>query len=94
MGKENLILLSSVGSLMNTLTGMIYPSPINLDLDDYKEDVTTGTHVQDCDVEWFENLDDDDLLVVADYYETKCKWNLDMWIGGLFPESDFKKGRI
>jgi len=82
--EEDYIPLESVGCVIHKESGKVYPSTFN----------DEGMWIMEHDIEWFESLDDTDVKVVAEIMERKTGWVIDSWIGGKYPESKFKKGRI
>ena len=55
------IYLSSVGSAFNYKTLMVYPVMI-----DGKIDLNCGTHIDECEDEWYQKLDGDDTAEIKD----------------------------
>ena len=54
-----LAILSSVGSLMDFQSLMVYPQMLN-----EQPDRACGVHIDDCDGEWFAALSDSDRKIV------------------------------
>ena len=82
--QQQVVPLFSVGSLFDIVKGIVYPDSKVMNTDHFE---TTGTPIVDCDIEWFENLDDDDMKIVAIYYETNIGMELDDWLNDEFPNS-------
>ena len=60
-----IVILNSVGCVLNDETGMVFPL-FNDGTFDVSDDAT-AVHLSDCNEEFFENLDADDSKVVAFY---------------------------
>jgi hypothetical protein len=59
-----IIVLNSVGCLLNDETGMVYPMTHD---GTYDADNAVGTVLQECDEEWFDALNEADRNVVVFY---------------------------
>ena len=55
MKTERYVELNSVGSIIDTKTGMVYPQN-----NDGTPDLYCGGYVADCDIEWLEAISDED----------------------------------
>ena len=73
---KGLIELESVGSCIDTKTGMIYPMYA-----DGTHDEEMGVHIMDTDEEWFKYMTKDDCFMMLEALETDG--TIDM---GFFPE--------
>ena len=66
--KELFINLNSVGTVINTLTGITYPMLAN----NNEYDLNNGVHVSECDIEWLEGLSNSDKVVVDNITKSFC----------------------
>ena len=57
-----MVKLNSVGSMLDTKTGMVYPQNI-----DDTPDLNCGGYLEDCCDEWFDSLSDKDRKIVNLY---------------------------
>lgn len=67
-----MVQLNSVGSILDTKTGMVYPQN-----NDGTPDLYCATYLPECSNEWFDSLDDQDKKVTSSLalirYTNKCK---------------------
>ena len=56
-----MVKLNSVGSILDTKDGMVYPQN-----NDGTPDLNCGTYLADCDIEWFDSLNDKDEKIVLE----------------------------
>ena len=54
--------LNSVGSILDTKTGMVYPQN-----NDNTPDLDCGVYIEDCCDEWFDSLNNEDKVIVYKY---------------------------
>ena len=64
MNEERYIELKSVGSYLDTITGIIFPKLKN---SIYKFDKQVTTHIDDCSEEWWMTLNTYDYQIVKEY---------------------------
>jgi hypothetical protein len=57
-----MIYFDSVGSWIDVVNKMIYPS-----FETNKPDFDCGIHIDEIDDEWFDNLDDRDLIILKNF---------------------------